>query len=55
MVGIAATRSSALFDMPRQRCDAASVCGSGALVDEAEPIGKSALTPTDRALVANQA
>ena len=46
VVCIAASRSSALFAMPPQRCDAASACGSGALVDGVEPIGKSALLPT---------
>ena len=51
VVCIAASRSSALFAMPPQRCDAASACWSGALVDEVEAIGKFAPRPTAHGLM----
>ena len=51
VVGIAATRFSALFAKPPQNCDAASAFGYEALVDEAEPIGTSALALTVQVLM----
>ena len=44
--GIAASRFSASFAMPQQRCAGASAFGSAALVVAAESSGRSALKPT---------